>query len=193
MTIKEINPMKQHNQLSPAISLIVLITLLVLSTASYAGPGHDHGEETPVTTGESSPRVVMESELFEAVGIVNGRTLQIYIDNAQTNTPIEDATVELELNGQSVPVKTHSEGEFDAELPEAFEEDSVSVAMTISAGENTDLLAGELILDQHEELDSGTAQSSSYQRMTLLYALGGLFLLGMIVLGYSRLKHKGGK
>ncbi len=192
MTNNEMNVMKQSTFLIQILSALLLTGLLVFSATSNAGPGHDHGDEAPVTTGEASPRVVMESELFEAVGIVNGRTLEIYIDHFETNAPVENATVELELNGSPVEVELHAEGEFDAELPEGLEEGPVAVAMTISAGEKVDILAGELQLHQHDE-QANVEEIAPRLFMIALFVLGGFVVLALLVIGYIRLKSKGGK
>ncbi|MBU0783752.1 MAG: hypothetical protein KJ798_00235 [Gammaproteobacteria bacterium] len=187
----EINVMKQSKFLTNVLSAAVLAGSLLFTTA-YAGPGHDHGDEAPVAVGEASPRVVMESELFEAVGILKGRMLEIYIDHAATNAPVQNAKVELELNGQQVPVELHSEGEFDAQLPEGIEDGTVAVSMTVSAGEDIDLLAGDLIVGHHDDLDSVEEVQSRLSKI-VLYGVGGLLILALIVFGYVRLKSKGGK
>lgn len=188
----EINVMKQSKFLTNVLLAAVLAGSLIFSTTAYAGPGHDHGDEAPVAVGEASPRVVMESELFEAVGILKGRMLEIYIDHAATNAPVQNAMVELELNGQQVPVELHSEGEFDAQLPEGIEEGAVAVAMTVSAGENIDLLAGELLLDHHGE-HGHEEHDYSHEFNLLLYGAGGFLLLALIVFAVVRLKSKGEK
>ena len=188
----EINVMKQSKFLTKVLSAAVLTGSLIFSTTAYAGPGHDHGDEAPVAVGEASPRVVMESELFEAVGILKGRMLEIYIDHAATNAPVQNAKLELELNGQQVPVELHSEGEFDAQLPEGIEEDTVAVSMTVSAGDNIDLLAGDLIVGHHDDLDS-VEEVQSRLSTIVLYGIGGLLILAVFVIGYVRLKSKGDK
>ena len=192
MTNIEINVMKQSKFLTNVLSAAVLAGSLIFSTTAYAGPGHDHGDEAPLGVGEASPRVVMESELFEAVGILKGRMLEIYIDHAATNAPVQNTKVELELNGQQVPVELHSEGEFDAQLPEGIEDGTVAVSMTVSAGEDIDLLAGDLIVGHHDDLDSVEEVQSRLSKI-VLYGVGGLLILALIVFGYVRLKSKGGK
>ena len=65
----EINVMQKIKFLTYMLSAAVLASSILFSAIAYAGPGHDHGDEAPVAAGEASPRVVMESELFEAVGV----------------------------------------------------------------------------------------------------------------------------
>lgn len=188
----EINFMKQNKFLTNILSAAVLTSSILFSATTYAGPGHDHGDEAPVAAGEASPRVVMESELFEAVGILKGRMLEIYIDHAATNAPVQNAKLELELNGQQVPVELHNEGEFDAQLPEGIEDGTVAVSMTVSAGEDIDLLAGDLIIGHHDDLDSVEEVQSRLWEI-VLYGIGGLFILALLVIGYVRLNSKGDK
>ncbi|MCE2746661.1 MAG: hypothetical protein LW710_12255 [Burkholderiales bacterium] len=188
----EINFMKQNKFLTNILSAAVLTSSILFSATTYAGPGHDHGDEAPVAAGEASPRVVMESELFEAVGILKGRMLEIYIDHAATNAPVQNAKLELELNGQQVPVELHDEGEFDAQLPEGIEDGTVAVSMTVSAGVDIDLLAGDLIVGHHDDLDSVEEVQSRLWEI-VLYGIGGLFILALLVIGYVRLKSKGDK
>ncbi|EDM84107.1 MULTISPECIES: hypothetical protein [Limnobacter] len=188
----EINVMQKIKFLTYMLSAAVLASSILFSAIAYAGPGHDHGDEAPVAAGEASPRVVMESELFEAVGILKGRMLEIYIDHAATNAPVQNAKLELELNGQQVPVELHSEGEFDAQLPEGIEEGTVAVSMTVSAGEDIDLLAGDLIVGHHDDLDS-VEEVQSRLSIIVLYGIGGLLILALFVVGYLRLKSKGEK
>ena len=188
----EINFMKQNKFLTNILSAAVLTSSILFSATTYAGPGHDHGDEAPVAAGEASPRVVMESELFEAVGILKGRMLEIYIDHAATNAPVQNAKLELELNGQQVPVELHNEGEFDAQLPEGIEDGTVAVSMTVSAGEDIDLLAGDLIVGHHDDLDSVEEVQSRLWEI-VLYGIGGLFILALLVIGYVRLNSKGDK
>jgi len=188
----EINVMQKIKFLTYMLSAAVLASSILFSAIAYAGPGHDHGDEAPVAAGEASPRVVMESELFEAVGILKGRMLEIYIDHAATNAPVQNAKLELELNGQQVPVELHSEGEFDAQLPEGIEEGTVAVSMTVSAGEDIDLLAGDLVVGHHDDLDS-VEEVQSRLSIIVLYGIGGLLILALFVVGYLRLKSKGEK
>ena len=192
MNNTEMNVMKQNSFLFQALFAAMVMCSLMWSVASFAGPGHDHGDEAPVAVGEVSPRVVMESELFEAVGILKGRMLEIYIDHAATNAPVQNAKLELELNGQPVPVELHSEGEFDAALPEGIAKGAVSVALTVSVGEDIDLLAGELLLEPHGEHSHGE-NNHSHQFNMVLYGAGGFLILALLVFAGVRLKSKGVK
>lgn len=173
---------------------IYLIALLLTCSPlpSTAGPGHDHADELEAVTGETSPRVVMQSELFEVVGIAKGRWMEIYVDHHSSNAPVKDAVIELELNGSKVPVEWHAQGEFDAALPEDLGAGPVAVAMTITSGGNMDVMAGELVLDSGHE--HGSEEDEHLHAEALLWPVAtGLIALAVLVLLALRLKRKGGK
>ncbi|MDH4394793.1 MAG: hypothetical protein QE278_03850 [Limnobacter sp.] len=186
------------------LSTFAVCLALAFPPATLAGPGHDHGDEhssdASSSEGSASPRFVISSDLFEAVGIVKGKTIEIFIDHANTNAPVENATLELELNGNKVPVELHAVGEFDAVLPEALtkehSETPISVAMTITAGDQVDLLAGELTLAHNDE-HHAEADAHSHGLEYALYGLAALLLLGLVVFGLKwrkkQLIAKGGK
>lgn len=125
---------------------------LLLASSAYAGPGHDHGDEgTKAPTGPVSPRFEAHSDLFEVVGVLGTKELAVFIDHFADNTPVLKAKVELE----SGSVK--AVGEFNAETGDyhfpgvAFQKPgSYPVSLTITAGDDIDILAANLVVpDPH--------------------------------------------
>lgn len=184
--MKSITLIKSICMVQPIGVLLAVILALPLSFNVHAGPGHDHGDETPAAVGSASPRFIVRSELFEAVGIVKGKSIEIYVDHAPTNAPVENATLELELNGNKVPVEPHAVGEFDAVLPEevikATPESPISVAMTITAGDQVDLLAGEFTL-AHSDEHSAEKEAHSHRLEYSLYGLAASLMLTFVAFG----------
>ncbi len=173
---------------------VAVLLFCAMHTLALAGPGHDHGEEAPVSAGVASPRVMMESDLFEAVGVLNGRTLEIFVDHAATNVPVKNATLDLQLNGQKVPLELHAEGEFDAVLPESAFSEQVSVALQVSVGDQSEVLTGTLLLPHqgHEE-HADHADHEEHGLHGMEYWAGGgvaLLALGLIALFLKR-RNKG--
>lgn len=127
--------------------VLPLLTLLVIIAAvgiANAGPGHDHGDNPPASTGMALPRFAAASELFELVGILDGKQLTVYLDHAATNAPVKDAKVELELDGKPVRLEPHGDGEFVATLSDPPNAGALAVSATVIAGNDSDLLAGTL-------------------------------------------------
>lgn len=137
--------------LLPHKGLALYAALLLFALSAWAGEGHDHGHDhdAPATHGPASPRFAAISETFELVGVLEGQQLTLYLDRADTNSPVPNATLELELGGAKVAVQPHGEGEFIATLAQALPEGVTSVAATVRAGQENDLLAGDL--DIHDE------------------------------------------
>lgn len=124
---------------------------------SMAGDGHDHGEAAPTSTGSALPRFTAVSEQFELVGVVNGTQVTFYLDNADTNAPIKDAKLSVELGGRQLDVKPHADGEFEAELDSPLKPGVLPVTATVTTPQDTDLLAGEL--DLHEQAPAEVAHA----------------------------------
>jgi hypothetical protein len=128
---------------------------LVLVAASplpaWAGPGHDHShDDAPAAIGPALPRFAATSELFELVGVLDGRKLTLFLDHAESNEPVVDGTLELEVAGQKVevtrvaPGAAAAAGDFEVLLPQALPEGVHPVTAMVTTPKDADLLAGEL-------------------------------------------------
>jgi hypothetical protein len=168
--------------------ILFAIYLVALSASAVAGPGHDHGDEAPLVESEASPRVVMESDLFEAVAILKGQTFEIFVDHAATNAPVENAELAILLNGESVPLELHNVGEFDAMLPNSMVGKNIDLAMRITVGDQSDVLTGQLVLDDHDHdhADDEHAHLFEYTAMA-----GAVFLALVLIALFVKRRNKG--
>lgn len=168
------------------LTLVAVFAALSIPFHTHADAGHSHGDEIPTSVGGVFPRFAMGSELFEVVGILKGKAIEIYLDHYQTNEPLENAALELELNGNKTPVQLHASGAFHAVLPqvliEAHSESPISVAMKVFAGDQVQVLAGELTLPHGEDHQSVNETHSSRFDFAL-YGAVGLLLLVLVVFG----------
>lgn len=159
--------------------LAAVALLLMLTTAAIAGPGHDHGDEAaPAAAGPALPRFVATSDLFEVVGVVDGKKLTLYLDHAATNEPVKDAKLELELGGAKVQVQPHAEGEFEATLAQELKPGVIPVTATVSTPKETDLLAGEL--DLHEDKHGAAAAPARAWKTYAIWGAGGIAGLAIL-------------
>lgn len=172
------------NLLTRRKPLLLAVLLATASLFSWAGEGHDHGDAPAAAGGPAKPRFTATSEAFELVGVVNGKSITLYLDHAADNSPVKDAKLELELSGTKVPVQPHGEGEFEATLAAELQPGEISVTATVVAGAVTDLLAGDL--DIHADTHADAAQGTSWKTYGL-WAAGGLFVLAVIAFTVSRL------
>lgn len=129
--------------------LVVWLTLAaLLSLPARADDGHNHDAAPSAPTGPALPRFAAVSDLFELVGIVDGKRLTVYLDRFADNQPVPGATVELDLGSTPVALQEHAPGEFEGTLADALAPGVTPVTATIVAGTESDLLAGEI--DVHE-------------------------------------------
>ncbi|HVL77290.1 MAG TPA: hypothetical protein VM406_14845 [Noviherbaspirillum sp.] len=167
-----------------AASLVVCVAASFFPFAVQAGAGHDHGEETPAASGPALPRFAATSEMFELVGVLNGKHLTLYLDHAATNAPVKDARLEIEFGTEKLKVEPHAEGEFEATLAQEPEAGVIPIAATVVAGNDADLLAGELDLhDDHAEEEDHAHDWKEYA----LWGVGGLLVLVLAALGIRRI------
>ncbi|WP_066338671.1 hypothetical protein [Azohydromonas lata] len=165
-----------------AAVLAAALALLAVP-AAQAGDGHDHGDALPAVTGPALPRFAAVSEDFELVGVVNGTQLTLYLDHADSNSPVKDAQLEVEIGGQKIKAQPHAEGEFEATLAQPLQPGATPVTATITAGAVTDLLAGELDLHADEHAEQGDA---GHGQRAVAWAAGALGALGAVAWGWRR-------
>ena len=154
--------------------------------ATWADAGHDHGGATTDAAVSAQPRFTAVSETFELVGVLNGKRLALYLDRADDNSPVKDAKLELELAGAKVQVKPVGEGEFEATLAQDLKPGVTTVAATVVAGQETDLLAGELELAQAAQADASVGRLP--WRKYALWGIAGLLTLALLIGAVRRLR-----
>jgi membrane fusion protein, heavy metal efflux system len=184
------------------LSVLVLLTSLGLAViappAVLAGPGHSHAESAPAqAAGPVTHRIQAHSEAFELVGIVEAKTLSLFLDEYATNEPIERARIEIEaVRGEPSPktlkvILEQSEDGVFKWTDSAFEEPAVwAVSFTITAGKQVDILAGELDIhlpqagpQSDDRLDHG------WVALLLPWLIGAavsLLLLACLVRGWTK-------
>lgn len=104
------------------------------------------------------PKVLAISDQFEAVGRLEPAGLVWFVDRADSNAPLLNASLAVEFEGKSVAAVFRPEhGDYliaDAAWLAPLRRDGEhALALTLIAGEESDLLAGEL--DVHADQNSG--------------------------------------
>ena len=164
-----------HRFASAALGILVALP-------GIAGEGHDHGETPATAAGSALPRFSAVSELFELVGVVNGRQLTLYLDHAATNAPVTDAKLDVELGGLKLDLKPRAAGEFEATLAAALKPGVTPVTATVTTPTESDLLAGEI--DLHGlPLDAAQADAAHEHgwKEYAGWALGGIVVAGVLL------------
>lgn len=172
---------------SPCVAVLLAATLLTAQPI-WAGPGHDHGDSPAAPVGQALPRFSAVSETFELVGVVSDKQITLYLDRFTDNSPVRGAQIELEIGGVKFMAQSVGEDLYQVTLAEAPKAGVLPVTATITAGNEVDLLAGEL--DIHEA--PHTHGDETARAWTAYAAWGGggaaaLAVLAAVVLGRRRI------
>lgn len=165
--------------------VLILVACAFASSASNAGPGHDHGDETPATSATVAPRVEAASDLFEVVGIVDGPTMTVFLDRAASNEPIADAALDVEtiVDGQSVKLtaQPQSDGTYLVRADFLNRPGQYAFTIGVTAGGEVDVLAGNL------ELGAAAAPAApARQWWAWLLVAAAMLVLAMLALARRR-------
>lgn len=162
---------------SPLAALLVSVAL-AWPTVAQAGPGHDHGDAAPTSTGPALPRFAAVSEAFELVGVLNGQQITLYLDRATDNAPVVGAQIELEIGGVKFKAEAHDDT-YDVVLAETPKPGVLPITATVTAGAEVDLLAGEL--DLHEDAHAGEVAHTHSWTQYAGWVAAGLAALAVLV------------
>lgn len=112
-----------------------------------ASDGHAHDAAPAALSGPALPRFSAQSDLFEAVGVLTGAELSIFVDRYASNEPVLAAKVELESGSFKAVAAFHADhGDYSAPAEPFKKPGTYPVTLTITAGDQTDLLVGELVV-----------------------------------------------
>ena len=182
MTNTHVRPFWRHLLLQAVIAA----ALLPFSLPVFADEGHDHGDEPAAGEGSASPRFEAHSDIFELVGIVENGQLTVYLDRYATNEPVVNAKVEFESGETKGVAAPQPDGTYLIKLDALSKPGQVPFSFTVTAGNATDLLAGELaIADTHAHEEE---QVNFWQRWAGLIAaaVAALALLSIAALAMRR-------
>lgn len=116
--------------------------------AARAHGDHDAGAPAEAAT---LPSVTAEGDGIELVGVVNGHVLTVYLDRKATNTPIDDATIEVVRDGGSVEkAEAAGNGVYELEADWLEEPGAYPLTFTVQGDRIADLLAGRLVIPAPE-------------------------------------------
>lgn len=151
------------------------------SPPALADAGHSHDAPASAAAAPVIPRLGAESELFEIVATANGTLLSLYLDRFADNAPVAGATLDVNVGGTPIAMKEVADGEFEGTLVQALPAGVTPVTVTVEAGDETDLLAGEF--DVHAE--AAESRHGRDWRAFLPWAGAG-FALAVVALWLSR-------
>ena len=166
------------------IPVALLCAALFSAWPAWSGEGHDHGDAAPATVGQALPRFAAVSETYELVGVLSGKQITLYLDRFGDNRPVRDAQIEIEIGSTKFKAEKQGEDEYEVLLPEAPKPGVLPITATVTAGNEADLLAGEL--DIHEEAHAEDAVKAHSWTKYVGWASGGVAALALLLWGMRR-------
>ena len=123
------------------------LLLALATTLAMADDGHGHGDAAPAAGGTASPRIAAHSDLFELVGIVDKGQMKVYLDRFASNEPVTGARIEFESGSNKGTAQPQADGTYLIKFDALAKPGELPFSFTVTAGSDTDLLAGDLDLD----------------------------------------------
>jgi hypothetical protein len=171
----------------PNLPAALCAAAIVVSSPAWAGPGHDHGDATSAAVGQTLPRFSAVSETFELVGVLSGKQITLYLDRFGDNSPVRGAQIELEISGAKFKAEKQGDDAYEVVLPGAPQPGVLPVTATVTAGNDADLLAGEL--DIHEEAHADEAAHTHSWTEYAGWVAAGVAALALLAWGGRRVVH----
>jgi hypothetical protein len=101
----------------------------------------------PASAAEAArPSFEAHSELFELVGRIDDGRLTLTLDDWASNEPVAGARVEIDFAGQTLVAEAQADGTYTLDATPFAAAATYPLTITVSAGEQSDLLATDLVV-----------------------------------------------
>ncbi|MBC3872884.1 hypothetical protein [Undibacterium flavidum] len=176
------------------ILMMFLISLSMMSEANAHG-NDDHEHAAPAASIiQVAPRASAQTEDFELVVVLQGRSLIIYLDRFANNELVAGAQIEVESgNALNAPAKQIAPGVYVLELAKGVFDKAgkYPLAISVQAGEIGDVMAASLeIPDLSEQEHAHAEESRSWWWPALAAASLILALLTIVFVRQRRAKEE---
>ena len=120
---------------------------LCFALTAWAGgdgsDGHTHAAPVPVVlapVATASPRLSTETDLFELVGVLEGKVLTLYLDQFGTNVPVPQARIEVESGAWKAVATEVSPAVYAVPVELLTQPGKHPLTITVQAGDSADLM-----------------------------------------------------
>ena len=159
-------------------TLIAVMSMYLFSILAQAHGDEDHGAAPVAIAVGGAPRIAVYSDLFELVGIVENGAMTLYLDRYVDNAPVTDANIEVETGSEKLIATANPDGTYRVVAKAFAKPTEIPVTFTITAGSDSDLLAGDLVVADAHTDDSHIAVSPFANK----WLIGGLTVLAILAL-----------
>ncbi|SCU80094.1 conserved exported hypothetical protein [Cupriavidus necator] len=175
---------------------LLATVLLLLACLAHAAPGahgpsgeHLDAPSSSGSAGNAQPTIEAHTEAFELVGTLAADELSVLVDRYETNEPVLNGTLEVELSGIKAQGKLHADfGDYsftDEKLLKALRQPGAHpLVFTLIAGNDTDLIEGTLNVAANQHAHG----QWEFFRSPWLWA--GLFVAAALAAAFWRLRRR---
>ena len=157
-----------------------------------AGADAGHDGNAPHTSGLAAmtvARVEAQSDLFEIVGVVENGAMTLFVDRFATNDPVTDAKIDLEVGSVKGSARASPDGTYSFKHAALAHTGQYPVTFAVTAGVDSDLLAGELVLVDPVAVRVGASDNPWPRRWG--WIAGTLLLIAGIAIAWRSRRGRG--
>lgn len=169
-----------------AIGFGCLFAFVLSLSVSAAHEGHDHGDDQKSAAASSAfPRVTAQSDRYEVVGILKNGKFSIFVDDAVSNQPVTDVTVQVTIGDTEAIEAERGPNGYTIPAPDLVRSGSTEMIFSINGGKGDDLLVDSFTPSQ--PIEPNMRRNST--RFSPMGTAGSLVFAGIILgllFGYLR-------
>ena len=120
------------------------LALALWAGAARAHEGHDHSDAAAAAPAVEAPRGTSRTDALELVAVARDGRLTVFLDRADTNAPVADATITAETPAGQATAVPAPDGSYRLEAPWSATPGAYDVLFTVTAGGTTDLFPVDL-------------------------------------------------
>ena len=146
----------------PVLLMLPVLLPVLLPTSSHAA------------TPPPEPAFESSSESFELTGRIQGPQMTLLLDRWASNEPVTDAKIDIEVDGRTIVATAQADGSYTLDASSFAKPAVYPLTITITAGNESDLLVAELKVEAPAEK---TLSSMTGSRITSVALILGLLVL----------------
>lgn len=162
-----------------AIRAILLVACTIINLQPVTGHAHEgHDDAAPTASampGANGPRIEAQSDQFEIVGVVQNGVMTLFLDRYATNEPVVDAKIDIEAGPMKGSAQANADGTYTFKNAALSQPGQLPVTFTITAGRDSDLLAGDLVFVDPDAAAAHDSADPWWKRWS--WAAGALIVL----------------
>lgn len=181
---------RRRERLNVALAVLAMTTALhALAGPGAHGPNGEHLDDpAPVAVqATTAPRMETHTEAFELVASLGEHALSVWLDHYQTNEPVREAELQLDVGGATAQAKFNPErGDHVISDPAVLKilrtPGSHALVFTLIKGADSDLLEGTLVVrpDSHASDGHGAGETGhAHGRSGAFWVLSGLLAMSV--------------